>query len=180
MDSSHDSCYEFESAASDRLPAVAAEGEPITMRHRLRAKYAVWKLVVTSTLVLGWVLQGFPLLWQYHAPAPHFQRNHPSAYTHEAFVDSAVVSLSQTSAVMEWPSRPQVVSPLGVVPKKGSDQWRLIWDGRYINSHLHIPTFKYETLAQLHQWAEMHDYVFTLDLKSGYHHLDMAEDAWTV
>ena len=175
-----ENCHEFESAtAAAQCTASDAVGQPATMRHRLRAKYAVWKMVVTSTLVLGWVLQGFPLLWQHHAPAPHFQRNHPSAYAHEAFVDSAVVSLTRTSAVVEWPSRPLVVSPLGVVPKKGSDQWRLIWDGRYVNSHLHIPTFKYETLAQLHQWAELHDYVFTLDLKSGYHHLDMAEDAWT-
>jgi hypothetical protein len=83
------------------------------------------------------------------------------------------MSLTKTSAVMEWSTRPQVVSPLGVVPKKGSDQWRLIWDGRYVNSHLQIPKFKYETLAQLHQWAEMHDYVSTLDLKS------LATTIWT-
>jgi ribonuclease HI len=64
------------------------------------------------------------------------------------------------------------------VAKKGSAKFRLVWDGRPVNDYLVCPGFKYETLKQLPEWAQPHDYVFTTDLSAGYHHVDLAADAW--
>jgi ribonuclease HI len=105
-------------------------------------------------------------------------KNHPSADSHADFVDTAIADLLVTQAIAELQQPPTVVSPLGVVPKKGTDKYRLVWDGRYVNSHLVIPTFSYETLAVLPDWARLGDWVFTIDLKSGFHHVDLHPDFW--
>lgn len=148
------------------------------MRGRLAARLATWRRVVTCSLVLGWIQSGLPLRWADGPPAPRAMANHPSALQHPEFVGQAVADLLHTQAVMRWPKRPIVVSPLGVVPKKGSQKYRLIFDGRYVNSHLVIPTFSYETLSQLPEWARPGDVAFTIDLTSGFHHLMMHESAW--
>ena len=148
------------------------------MRHRLRSRAAVWSAFITSTLVLGWITGGMPLLWTEAAPQARVMSNHPSALEHSCFVSQAITDMLATRTVMPLSVAPLVVSALGVVAKKGTDKYRLIWDGRYINEHLVIPSFKYEDLNAIADWAEPGDYVFTLDLKSGYHHLDMHEEAW--
>ena len=72
---------------------------------------------------------------------------------------------------------PHVVSPLGIVFQK--DKSRLIFDGRYINSFLKIPSFKYEDLGTCYQYLHPNDFMLTYDLSSGYHHMDMAEAFFT-
>jgi hypothetical protein len=103
-------------------------------------------------------------------------RNHPSAFDHSEFVTGAVADMLASQVVRRVAHRPTVVSPLGVVPKKGSSNFRLIFDGRYINSFFTIPTFKYETLAVIPEWAQPDDYCFTVDLTAGFHHLEIHPD----
>lgn len=148
------------------------------MRHRLRKQATFWKTFVRSQLVLAWILCGFPLMWLNGPPAPAMFNNHASAFDNAAFVDGAIAELLATQTAMEVTSRPLVVCPLGVVPKPGTSKLRLIWDGRYINAHIVCPPFKYETLAELPEVLQPGDYLFTVDLKSGYHHLDMHPDYW--
>jgi len=38
--------------------------------------------------------------------------------------------------------------------------------------------FKYEDLRKAMQMLELGDYVFTFDLKSGYHHVDINQQHW--
>jgi ribonuclease HI len=176
---SDDAPAEFEASLCQRgASGCPTPASPITMRHRLRSRASVWSAFITSTLVLGWIAGGMPLLWAGDTPAPHAMSNHPSALEHAGFVRQAIRDMVATRTVMVLAKAPLVISALGVVAKKGTDKFRLIWDGRYINNHLVIPTFKYEDLHAIAQWAEPGDYAFTIDLKSGYHHLDMHEDAW--
>jgi hypothetical protein len=102
--------------------------------------------------------------------------NHPSAHEHSAFVTQAVADLLATDTILAVTHRPKVVLPLGVAVQPSKR--RLIWDGRWVNDKAIIPTFKYETLAHVHLWAELGDFAFTTDLKSGYHHVDMHPDSW--
>jgi ribonuclease HI len=183
-----DQQFEFEGSATPPHD-VAVEGaaigvsphtEPvITMRHRLRNNLGIWSSVVTSTLVLSWIASGFPLLWKNGVAPPNgiVHRNHPSAFEHAEFVDVAVRELLATSTIIVQQNCPPVVCAIGVVDKKGG-KFRLIWDGRPINEFLVCPTFKYETLKQLPEWAQLGDFVFTTDLSAGYHHVDLAQDAW--
>jgi hypothetical protein len=110
-------------------------------------------------------------------PGPYFQKNHPFAFEHSEFVSKVVSSLVVTGAAMRVSERPWIISPLGVVPK-GVDKLRLILDLRYINSFLRIDSFKYESLKTIPHLCKLKDLLFSVDLKSGYHHVDIHQDYW--
>ncbi len=50
--------------------------------------------------------------------------------------------------------KPWVVSPLRVVPKKGTDKFRLSVSMRYVNGHLGKKAFKFEGLKDLSDLAD--------------------------
>jgi hypothetical protein len=148
------------------------------MRGRLKQRLSAWRAVVTSTLVISWIALGVQLEWSAAAgpPAPKEKRNHKSALEHAGFLTTEIVRLEQSQVIMRREKRPAVVSPLGVVEQEG--KLRMILDLRYVNKHLEHHKFKYETVAQLGDVLLPGDYIFCLDLKGGYHHVDMHEDAW--
>jgi hypothetical protein len=47
-----------------------------------------------------------------------------------------------------------------------------------VTSFLEFPSFKYESIHEVSQLAKLRDLVFSVDLKSGYHHIDVAPDHW--
>ena len=153
-----------------------APGEKITppiMRGRLRDNLAFWSSFCQSTLVLSWIASGFPLLWQSgQAPCPFSAPNHQSARTHSEFIDSQILDYLMAESVMEWPNQPHIVCPLGVDVKAGGKK-RMIYDARYINSHLVIPSFRYEDLSTLSEILQPGDFMITTDFSRGYHHVDI-------
>ncbi len=96
--------------------------------------------------------------------------NAPSAMEHNEFVSCAVAEMLAADAVTLFPpgERPLVVSPLGVVPKRGTDKFRLVVNMRYVNKHLGKKAFKFEGLKNP---AERGDYAVFYDLMSGYYHV---------
>jgi hypothetical protein len=79
-----------------------------------------------------------------------------------------------------------VVSPLSVVENRGKK--RLILDLRYVNRAIHDKSdedavspykFKYESLHDLPTVAREQDLMFSIDLESAYHHVDIHRDSWT-
>ena len=69
------------------------------------------------------------------------------------------------------------VSPLGVV--QGASKLRLILDLRQVNNNcLAKPSFKLEDIITAAKVYRKGDFVVTFDLKSGYHHVDIAEEHW--
>lgn len=156
-------------------PAVAAEPY---VRHRLRDRLQFWQSFCTSIFVLGIIAEGYRLPWVNGPPSlPHFASNHPSAFQHASFVTQAVETLIQTGAVLEVSKKPFVVSPLVVVPK-GEDKLRLILDLRFVNAFLKVDSFEYESIRSVVDLCQPKDYLFTVDLKSGYHHIDIHEQDW--
>ena len=103
--------------------------------------------------------------------------NHPSAFEHPQFVSDAVAALVLSGAATPVPTRPFITSPLGVVPK-GVDKLRLILDLRYVNSFLRVDKFKYESIREVNSLCRLRDFLFTVDLKSGYHHVDVDPAFW--
>ena len=61
---------------------------------------------------------------------------------------------------------PDVVSPIGVVPKPHLDKFRLVINMRYVNKHLakQKKVFKFEGLADLADIAEKGDHLVSYDL----------------
>jgi len=67
-----------------------------------------------------------------------------------------------------------VCSPLSVV-ENSTGKLRLVINLRYLNQFLWLDKFKYEDLRTAMLMFQKDDYVFSFDLKSGYHHVDIYE-----
>jgi hypothetical protein len=148
------------------------------LRNRLRDKLPFWQTFCTSLFVLSIFTSGYQLPWADGPPlGPKSFSNHPSAFEHPGFVSEAVATLVATGAAMKVASRPFIMSPLGVVPK-GLDKLRLILDLRYANSFLRIDSFRYESLKEVSSLCKLKDYICTVDLKFGYHHVDIHSEFW--
>lgn len=157
--------------------AAAAAAVPV-MRHRLREHLPAWREWTGNSYALEWVEEGFSFRWKNGFAPPRYRAtNHASATDNPEVVDAAVAKLLASKAIEPVAEQPHVVCPIGVVEQNGKH--RLIWDGRYTNEHLFFPSFKYEDLKVLPDWMERGDYMFTLDLSSGYHHVDVQEQFWT-
>jgi hypothetical protein len=94
---------------------------------------------------------------------------------HHEFVSGAVEEMIAADAVTLLPpgEKPRVVSPFGMVPKRGTDKFRLIVNMRYVNKHLGSKVFKFEGLKDLADLAESGDYAMSYDLMSGYYHVGL-------
>lgn len=164
------------------LPADKGEeggGEPY-MRHRLRNCLPFWKTFCQSTLVLSWIANGFDMRWlpETGPPLPAYFHNQRSAFEHSEFVTQAIHKLLEAGSIERSDVQPYLVSALGVVLKKSNGKPRLIFDARFLNSHLHIPSFKYEDLSYCHQYMQPNDHMVFTDYKMGYHHVDIHPDFW--
>ena len=86
-----------------------------------------------------------------------------------------------TGAVTMLPEgeKPWVVSPLGVVPNKGTYKFRLTVNMRYVNRHLGEKKFKMEGMKDLADLAEKGDHAVSFDLTSGYYHVDLHPESRT-
>ncbi|GJP71712.1 hypothetical protein CLOP_g2515 [Closterium sp. NIES-67] len=66
--------------------------------------------------------------------------------------------------------------PLNVVEQR--DKCRLILDLRKVNTHLEAPKFKYKGLNRVAELIRQDDWMFSIDLKSGYHHVEIHPSCW--
>ena len=123
---------------------------------------------ILSIIEHGYVL---PLMSE---PSPHVHR---SAVIHSAFVHESIVELLATGCVVEVTDRPHICSPLSVV-ESSSGKRRLVINLRYLNRFLWKNRFKYEDLRVAMLLLERNDFMFSFDLKSGYHHVDIAQEHW--
>jgi hypothetical protein len=108
---------------------------------------------------------------------PYFSRNHPSAFEHADFVTDAIGNLRTTGTIMPVSERPFFVSPLGVV-SKAQDKLRLILDLRFLNQFLQVSKLKFESIRLITELCLPQDFIFTVDLKAGYHYIDIFEPHW--
>jgi len=166
-------------------PAADPQGEdhptpgpssPPFMRHRLRHCLPFWKTFCQSLLVLNWIEHGFDLRWISSPPNPIFLPNHRSAFDHSDFVTLTIYNLVMAGVLEPRPLQPYLVLPIGVVLKKSNLKPRLIFDAQYLNSHIVVPSFKYEDLGYTNQFINPGDYLVTTDFHSGYHHVDLHPD----
>ena len=68
-----------------------------------------------------------------------------------------------------------IVNPLMVAFSKSSKP-RLVLDCIHINPHLHKYRFKYEDGKVAREMFDVGDFIFSYDLKSAYHHIEIFEE----
>ena len=107
-------------------------------------------------------------------PPPFSAENHP-VETPElmSFVSREIANLVQCGAVSSSRSIPRCVLPLGVEPNKP----RLILDARFVNLWCEPPEMTYDTLREFQRGVRPNDWMFSLDFKSGYHHIKLKESS---
>ena len=144
---------------------------------RLKAKSKFWQEVLKAPLpVREWVAEGYKLPFL-SLPPPYFRTNQRSALDNVGFVSSAISELLANRCIKEINHKPHICSPLSVVANS-TGKLRLVLNLRYLNQYLLRDKFKYEDLRIAMQMFEPDDYMFTFDLKAGYHHVDIYKQHW--
>ena len=148
--------------------------DPISVKGRLKKCLQFWEseleapASVLSTIESGYVL---PLKSE---PTPFSKQNQASARLNAQFVHQSVTDLLAGGCIKEVPEQPYICSPLSVVEGSGKKK-RLVINLRHLNKFLWKQRFKYEDLRVAMLLFEQGDYLFSFDLKSGYHHVDIAD-----
>ena len=128
-----------------------------------------------SQFVLDIITSGYKLPFITY-PQPMIAKNHRSAVKHAKFIEESIGDLVHSRCARESVSYPIVCSPLLVV-ENAKGKLRLVIDLRYVNQFLIQYKFKYEDLDLISSLFRQSDFVFSFDLKSGYHHVDIHEDS---
>ena len=139
---------------------------------RLKQNSSKWSDFGASKEMLDIVENGYklPLLT---LPDSVELRNNRSALNHSEFVQEEIERLLLKGCISQVKTRPTVVNPLTVSENK--DKCRLVLDCRHVNPHLFKNKFKYEDASVARDIFQEGDYVFTFDLKSAYHHVEIFE-----
>ena len=106
-------------------------------------------------------------------------RNNKSARLHVDFVDQAVLELVNYGRVRMVNEQPFVVNPLSVSIQPCGKK-RLVLDLRHVNKSLIKQSVKYEDWKIAMFYFAKDAYMVSFDLKSGYHHIDIAQKHQTV
>ena len=109
------------------------------------------------------------------APPGTMLRNNRSAREHESFVSKAIKELLDTGRIRELETPPLVVNPLSVSSKNGKE--RLILDLRHVNKYVYKQKIKFDDWKIMEQFLTEGGFVFSFDIKQGYHHIDMHPDS---
>ena len=165
----------FEVKSSDDYPSV---------KGRLRGALNFWNEIHAPQFILDVIEYGYklPLL---QIPPPFTAKNNSSALEQPAFVESAINDLIINGCVTEVFEAPVIINPLSVSIQK-SGKKRLILDLRHVNQFLYKCRFRCEDLSIAKEILSPGDFMFTFDLKSGYHHVEIFPEhrkylsfAWT-
>ena len=108
-------------------------------------------------------------------PPPVHLKSNGSALEHSDFVNDAILELLQDDRIHELTVPPEIINPL-TVSVQSSGKKRLILDLRHINLHVFKQKFKCEGLHTIKDIFSQDYFVFSFDLKSGYHHVDIFPD----
>ena len=146
------------------------------MPDRLRLHKAFWEEIGASDTVMRWIEAGYDIPFAGIEPQPWSERNGRGAAMYESFLDVALPDMLKVGAIREVSSRPWGVSGIDVVPKATPGKFRLILDLRHLNTFVREFTFRMETLQRRRQGFRRNDWLFSIDLESGYYHVPVKEE----
>lgn len=146
------------------------------VKGRLRSHISFWHSIGASKFVIDTLSKGYVLPFN-STPQRAYFRNNKSAFDHCVFVKTAISDLLESGSVVECVSPPTVVNPLSVSVQSNGKK-RLILDLRYPNQFLRKCKVKFEDaksmLSVLTDCPQ--DWLFSFDIKSGYHHIDICPE----
>ena len=108
-------------------------------------------------------------------PVPDFDlRNNASFFKHEEFAVKEVMNLVAKGRVEIVQNKPKCINPLTVVVQRTKS--RLILDCSFLNKFIEIPHIKYEGHETALNFFKKGGYMYSFDLRDGYHHIKIHQD----
>lgn len=147
------------------------------LKGRLRSCLSYWHTIGANSFVIDIIKFGYRIPF-ISTPCQARFSNNQSALNNASFVESAIAELVHTHAVVELPFIPHVVNPLSV-SIQSSGKKRLILDLSHVNHFVWKQKFRCEDWRVLLSYVNKGDYLFSFDLKSAYHHIDIFPDHQT-
>ena len=109
------------------------------------------------------------------ADVPNYERRNNNSYReHEDFAVSEILKLIKNKKVEVVKHKPRIVNPLSVQVEPTKK--RLILDCSFLNRYVACPSFKMEDYRTALSLIDKNGYIFSFDLKYGYHHLNIHPD----
>ena len=152
-------------------------GLSLSAKGNLRANIEFWKSIGAPYFILSLIENGYKLPFA-SSPEPVKLRNNKSARFHADFVDQAIHELVLSGRVCVVAKKPLVVNPLSVSVQPCGKK-RLILDLRHVNKCLLKQRVKFEDWKVALSYFTKGSYMFSFDLKSGYHHVEISQEHQT-
>ncbi|KAK5985976.1 reverse transcriptase [Trichostrongylus colubriformis] len=137
----------------------------------------MWMALEPSILVLDTMINGYTIPFDEAPEPPHRDGNRKSALRHAVFVDITITDLISNGAIKEV-ANPQVanlfVHPLSVAEGR---KLRLVLDLSSLNKYVTKEYVKFDDMAKIQHLLPWNGFMTTFDLKSGYHHVRIAEQS---
>ena len=169
--------FNLKSFEFEQYTAPYVKDKTLNIKGSLKRHISFWKTIGTPRFILDVIERGYKLPFDTLPESVHL-RNNKSAETHAAFVDEAICELVNSGRVDLVSTAPYVVNLLSVSVQSGGKK-RLILDLRHVNKCLSKKKIKYEDWNIALAYFEQNAYMFSFDLKSGYHHIDIYADHQT-
>ena len=153
-----------------------AEGSSSSfVQGKLCANFSFWQdTIQASGFVLDIIRNAYKILFR-ETPFPHSIENRSSARRQDDFVEGAISELMSRGCLREVSDYPQFCNPFHVAVQS-SGKLRLILDLSHLNKFVAKKSVKYEDLRTVLQLFSPGMFVFSFDLKSACHHIDICEE----
>lgn len=139
----------------------------------LKRNIGQWRLIGANSFILEVIEKGYKLpLFTAHESVE--LKTNKSAIENVEFVSKEVDCLLKKGCISEVSCKPKVVNSLTVAGNKAS-KLRLVLDARHVNPHLFKYKHQYEDAKVAKCMFTAEDYIFSFDLKSAYHHIEIHE-----
>lgn len=162
---------EIDSRPFERADFLERECRPDSVRGRLKTNILAWKELESTEAVLSVIKEGYKLPL-HSIPESCVLRNNKSALDNNDFVTEALNDLLGTQCISVVESQPWVVNPL-TVSTRDDGKRRLVLDLRHVNPHLFKYKFKCEDITTALDLLGEGYYLYTFDIKSAYHHVEI-------
>ena len=156
-----------DSLSSSRFWEVQQHQE-VSVAGKIRTHIRFWEDELKAPpFILNTVIHGYKIPFNSEPPS-YYAKNNKSSLSNKNFVTDSIRELLRNKCIVETETPPHCINPLTVA---SSSKLRLVIDLRNVNKYVLKQKFKYDNLKIVSEMFEENDYFFTLDLKSGYHHV---------
>ena len=146
--------------------------DDINVKGRLKSCIEFWSLIGAHVMITSIIAKGYFIPFIENPPYMAFSNNSSALRYHE-FVTNSVLELLSSGRIKEIASPSYVVSPLSV-SCQNENKKRLILDLSMLNKFVRTQQFKIDDWKIGLQYFSPNSFLFSFDLKSGYHHIEIA------